>query len=146
MPSNCKVLDFSAFRKQRFGHAYDCALYIHDQAEWLESLIDFPSIRLLNAQCSESLATQLCEKHPDIILLESALDWADPIPLIQELDARYQVPIVMLCNSKPRPSKRVIKNAYAAGLSDLLYAGQADELVETLSVLLKYQRRLRTTV
>ena len=91
---------------------------------------------------TENLRSKLRGRTPELVLLESAFQWACPFETIDRLDYLLEVPIVLICDHQgDTPNAEIIKKAFDAGIHDTLYTPlKKDELSETLDVLLKLHR------
>lgn len=94
----------------------------------------------------EQLAAALKMGPPELVLLDSEIDWSEPLELMSWLHQRYHVPIVLLVRKRlvsRRPS--FIRRSYAAGITDVVYLPLAgDDLTQTISVLLRARREITT--
>jgi len=143
VPPVNNVLDFTRHFERRRLRSLHTVFYINERGRWNKQLTLFQSLRVLDIRSVDSLRSGLCENQPDLILLESDLSWADAIEVSRDLVVRMEVPIVMLWNRRSNVSRKAIKNAYAAGVTDMLLPPfDSDDISETLDVLLKYQRQV----
>jgi CheY-like chemotaxis protein len=137
------VVRLSDFRSSKKNQVARTIFYVHPEPEgkWSSLLESFSLLKIENICSSFELTSKLYLKKPDCILLESALGWTDPIHVIHELTQMLDAPIVMICDSNSTAhSQSQIKQAYAAGLYDVLYAPlKKEEILETLEVLLKFR-------
>jgi len=137
LPSN--VIDMAEYRSLHTPRELPVVYYLTGKDETYPQLAREAFFRLIVVGSEEELKTRLLSHAPDLILLDSDLSWAGPIPLIEWLTRLVEAPIVMLTAADAKASQ--IKEAFAAGLHDTLYTPlQDDELSETLDVLLKLRR------
>jgi len=124
------------------GYAFKI-FYISQNQEWSELLGQIPGVQIANVQSLDALSTYLLLDTPDLVLLESSVEWADPISIIEKLRQTVTAPMVLLCNSQNLvDDPTLLKKAYAAGVCDALFSPiNHDELLETVDVLLKFQRQ-----
>jgi AmiR/NasT family two-component response regulator len=90
------------------------------------------------------LRSFLNSSSPDIVILDSELDWVDPIEAIHYLNDHFSAPTVLLCQGRPqtRQNTHLLKRAYSAGLQDALFSPlDLHELGELLSVLLRLGKK-----
>jgi len=142
LPNN--VIELDAHRWRRNRSTAHTLFYINENGSWLELLASFPILRVENIQSEETLRTALVSAQPDLILIDSALRWADLVDLTAFLHDLVQVPIVMICHAPPnQKTSRLLKAAYAVGLHDAVFAPlRREEIFESLEVLLKFRRQL----
>jgi CheY-like chemotaxis protein len=141
IPSNVIDLDTHRWRRARFlTHSL---FYINEDGAWWNVLSSFPMLRVENVQDEETLRSRLLSSQPDLILIDSQIRWADLVELTSHLHHLVQVPIVMLCHAPPNAkTSRLLKQAYAVGLHDAVFAPlEREDLFESLEVLLKFRRQ-----
>lgn len=142
LPSN--VIDMAEYRSLHSTRELPIVYYLTGKEETYPQLAREAFFRLVVVGSEEELKTRLLTQAPDLILLDSDLSWAGPIPLIEWLSRLVEAPIVMLTPSDAKGT--LIKQAFAAGLHDTLYTPlKDDELSETLDVLLKLRRHASLT-
>lgn len=138
LPPN--VIDFAEFLGRRNPVDTHTVYYLNESGTWLDPLVSFPFLHVEDINSMEQLKTRLLSRTPDLIFIEAKLSWVDPISTISLLSSLVEAPIVMVCESSG-DSAPLIKQAYAAGVHDTLYAPlRRDDLFETLEVLLKLRR------
>lgn len=114
--------------------------YLHS-ARQTESLIaDLRTIQTVSVTDRNQLRTQLLSLVPQVVVIEADIKWAPALGLIEELHTGFDLPVILL-SDKPRSRGRtLIKQAYAAGVSDVLYKPlDPEEVLQSLGVLLKFQ-------
>jgi len=135
-PAN--VVDLGQYRALLKQDQLPTVYYLTGEDNCCAQLEKFQFMRLVVISSEEELKTRLLSHAPDLILLDSVLEWASPISIIQWLSRLIEAPIVMLSPDSGSPA---IKEAFAAGVHDTLYTPlKEDELSETLEVLLKFRR------
>jgi len=135
-PTN--VVDIGQYRALLKQGQLPTVYYLTGEENCCAQLEKCDFLRLVVISSEEELKTRLLSQAPDLILLDSVLDWAGPISIIQWLSRLIEAPIVML---SPESNAPTIKEAFAAGVHDTLYTPlKEDELSETLEVLLKFRR------
>lgn len=73
---------------------------------------------------------------PRAVFLDSQLSWANPLEVIREITAHEETPIVLLISQKKQT--HILKAAYQAGISDVLFAPyRREDILEALTVLLR---------
>ena len=137
------VIDLNSHRWRRARAVPHSLFYINENGAWLDLLSSFPFLRVEDIQDQDTLRSRLVLRAPDLILIDSQVRWADLVELTAFLHDLVQVPIVMICNDRPsQRTSRLLKQAYAVGLHDAVFAPlQREELFESLEVLLKYRRQ-----
>jgi CheY-like chemotaxis protein len=141
VPDNVITLDAHRWRRNRA--ATHTLLYINEGGDWLDLLASVPTLRVANIQSEEMLRSSLVAAQPDLILIDSRLEWHDLVALTAYLHDLVQVPIVMICNAPPSAkTSQLLKQAYAVGLHDAVFAPlRREEIFESLEVLLKFRRQ-----
>lgn len=140
LPSN--VVDLSYFR--RLGSERHTVFYLNEAGRWLETLTGFPFLHVEDIDSMELLKARLLSRTPDLIILESDIQWADPVNTIYLLSSLVEAPMVMIAEATSE-SAVLIKQAYSAGLHDTLYAPlKREDVREALDVLLKFRRSVST--
>lgn len=138
LPEN--VVDLAQYRSARGGDSRRSILYLSNQEEWL-SVLQTVAPRLRSVTSPDALSMQ---PPPDLVIIESWIEWADAIDLVERLVDLHAIPVLMLWNL-PRShakTRRAMKRAFAAGVADSLFTPlNRAELEETLDVLLKLQRQ-----
>lgn len=135
------VVDLAEFRRQR-AKGKPTLFYISNDADWLELLVSYRQFDVRSATSPEALVQLFQAGYPDVIFVESWLGWEPPLDLVRRLAEAYEVPIVMSFRSEEEPerTRKQIKQAYGAGVSDILMCPlHHEELKETLDVLIKLQ-------
>ncbi|MEZ4749993.1 MAG: hypothetical protein R3B54_05025 [Bdellovibrionota bacterium] len=135
------VVDLAEFRRQRI-QGRPTLFYISESADWLELLESYRLFDIRHATSVSELAHLFDSSYPDVVFVESWLSWGTPVELIRHLAETYEVPIILSFRegSDPESTRKQIKEAYAAGVSDALQCPlHREELKETLEVLLKLQ-------
>ncbi|MCB0406231.1 MAG: hypothetical protein KDD51_15735, partial [Bdellovibrionales bacterium] len=118
--------------------------YVSENVDWLELLESYRLFDVRHATSVSEMTTLLDSAYPDVVFVESWLTWQSPVALIRQLAEMYEVPIILSFRegSDPESTRKQIKEAYAAGVSDALQCPlHREELKETLEVLLKLQTR-----
>jgi AmiR/NasT family two-component response regulator len=136
------VIDLDRVRRHRSVGGWRTVFYLNEQRDHVSLLTHLNGLKIVDIHSNELLTTKLLLRTADLVLVESAIQWTCPIEVIQHLQHRLSVPIVMICDRKSLQENRsLVKQAYAAGVCDTLFAPlEIDELSETLHVLLKFQK------
>lgn len=141
-PDLSNVIRLADFRSRKQIPPSRTIFYIHGKNEkWISLLNSFSLLRTEGISSSFELSSGLYLRKPDLVLLESDLDWVNPLHLIEELHHLLDVPLVLIYDPKKSQKGQVqIKQAYSVGLYDVLFAPlQKEDLLETLEVLLKFK-------
>jgi AmiR/NasT family two-component response regulator len=136
------VIDLDRVRRQRSVGSWRTVFYLNEQRDHVGLLTHLDGLKIVDIHSTELLTTKLLLKNADLVLVESGIKWICPIEVVERLQHKLSVPIVMICDRKSLQENRsLVKQAYAAGVSDTLFAPlEIDELSETLHVLLKFQK------
>jgi DNA-binding response OmpR family regulator len=136
------VIPLGQFRLRRTA-AEHSVFYLTANERWLDLLSSCFATKVESVRGPDVLKAKLLRREPDLVLVESGIRWADPVDTIHHLHTLLEVPIVMICDARCGRNSRLIKRAFAAGVCDTLFTPlKHDELVESLDVLLKYQRHV----
>lgn len=137
------VISLSDFRERRFSSGAHRVFYLTDSGKYREEILALPSLQIEGVISAETLRAKLLTHSADIVLIEAALAWTDPVAAIHMLSSSIDAPIVMIADRSQTRDSELMKRAYAAGVHDTLYAPLCpDEVAETFSVLLKYRRSI----
>lgn len=137
------VIQLGAFRNRHADFRTHSLFYLNEGGRWLDLLTARQSLEVENIQSADGLKVKLLRRDPELVLLESGIRWGDPLETIKQLDYLLEVPIVMICDAQGGENSQLIKQAYSAGVYDVLFTPlKNDELNETLDVLLKFQRHV----
>lgn len=92
----------------------------------------------------EDLLVTLANSRPAFILIEATLSWADPIQLIARLSQLSASPILFLMKkSNSKKQDAVIRQAYQAGIFDILYLPlEEPEFREMVDLVLRVSRKV----
>lgn len=84
---------------------------------------------------------------PDLIMIDSQIPWVGLCDLIRDLTEQLDIPIVLLVKGRAsQRRKALLREAYAAGITDVVYEPLVEkELSETVQVLLRARRHARIT-
>ena len=138
LPDN--VIDFSKYLRERFPLLSRNILFICNENENTCPFSSIPVLRIEQIHSLSDLFAVLKRSPPELIFVESSLSWEDPLHIITEVHHITEVPIVMVCKSSPQQMSSLLKQAYAAGLSDVLKSPVLrDDLMEILSVFLQVE-------
>ncbi|MCB0416666.1 MAG: hypothetical protein H6617_09605 [Bdellovibrionaceae bacterium] len=135
------VVDLAEFRRQR-AQGRPTLFYISEGVEWLDLLESYRLFDVRHASSVPEMTRLFDSAYPDVVFVESWLSWATPVALIRQLAETFEVPIILSFRegADPESTRKQIKEAYAAGVSDALQCPlHREELKETLEVLLKLQ-------
>jgi CheY-like chemotaxis protein len=130
------VFDLSSYRARKFNDPMKKILLLSPSTpEALPVQLPLsPALETLEIQSEENLVASLPDSN--LILMNAQLDWADPITLISTIHKWNEAPIVLVCPQGERFAK-LIKQAYAAGISDILYAPvEPTDVIQILDVFL----------
>ncbi len=100
-------------------------------------------VHLVDIRDADTLTRKLLIRIPDVILVESSIQWTDALTTIRQLVDIMAAPVVLLVDGESQiQDPTLIKKAYAAGVCDTLFLPlDGDELRQTLSVLLHFQAK-----
>jgi AmiR/NasT family two-component response regulator len=137
-----QVIDLSQYR-YRISRAH-LVWYVSQNGAWSDLLSAFKFLLVDEIRSEEELAEKLSVRKPDLILIESTIKWASTVQVIEQLQESLQVPMIMIYDVRSKSSNpALIKRAYAAGCCDTLYTPlQSEDLLESLEVLLKFQKQV----
>jgi len=92
----------------------------------------------------EDLLKALSHSRPAFVLIRADLSWTNPLQLISVLEKFSNAPIVLMLkkqNSKKQNS--FIREAYQAGIFDILYLPLVDsEVEETVDLILRISKKV----
>ena len=96
--------------------------------------------------CEEDLLKALSQSQPAFVLLRADLSWTDPLQLISYLEKFCGAPIVLILKrQKSKKQETFIREAYQAGIFDILYLPLNDsEVEETLDIIRRISRKVIT--
>lgn len=139
-PPFADVIHLSEYRDLRSSLKSPTLLYLNREGAWLDSLDPTCALDIEDIRSALGLRHALVTRQADLVLIESDLDWMDPIDAVSELNALGSAPIVLIRRGGA-DDEQLLKRAFAAGLYDALSAPLCpEELRETLTVLLKMRR------
>jgi AmiR/NasT family two-component response regulator len=135
------VIDLAKFRLRQTDTDAHPIFYLSRDGAWLDMLSGFGFLEIEDIRSQLGLRHALLTSRPDLVLVESNLDWIDPIEAIQEISGSLNAPVVLIRHPEAGSDGNLLKRAFAAGLHDSLVAPLCpDELGEALGVLLKMRR------
>lgn len=138
-PPIADVIDLDDYRIRRRTDVHPI-FYLSRQGDWLDLLGQFDYVIPEDIRSPMGLRQALLTQQPDLILIESDLDWIDPVEAIEQIGLMMSTPIVLI-RSRDKDEGLLLKRAFAAGIQDTLSAPLCpDELSEALGVLLKLRR------
>ena len=130
------IIPFPLDRRLTALAAREPILVLSDHKKCLESLESIPVLQVETARSVNALASKLMFFKPRVIFLDSQLTWGDPLEIVRELNHHEDTPIILLISQKKQT--HILKAAYQAGISDVLFAPyRREDILEALSVLLK---------
>jgi len=141
------VVDLCAYRSYTLPQTHPSRIfYVTQGKERLSLLAAIPSLKVETIESSSQLKTKMMLHSPELVVIDSKLEWADALQVIRDLDYFLDVPIVMLCDKSQTPDRTfLVREAYDAGVHDILFAPfDAEDLKQTLGVLLKFQQSAKS--
>jgi|688.fasta_scaffold46180_6 response regulator of citrate/malate metabolism len=104
-----------------------------------------PQHQVCSLHSEEELRTALMVAKPKLILVRADLEWSDSLELIRQMESFSEAPrILLLKRAKGKKQELFIKQAYQAGISDILYLPlQQEEVVETLELLVRFSAKVQ---
>jgi AmiR/NasT family two-component response regulator len=120
--------------------------YLTESNRFLDKLQLIGSLQIESIDSKQNLRTKMLIHNPELVIVESGLSWVHCLEAISEMDYLLEVPIILIAESRDlKRSPGLVKDAYASGVHDVLFAPfDQDELTEALSVLLKYRETARS--
>ncbi len=147
LPGNVLVLE--AFRQRAVTQEtrQHTLFYLTDTCRWLPLLASFPFLQIQTIPSLLLLKSRLLAYMPDLILVESKIQWEEPVALIETLTSLLDIPVVMIYSPKDvKKNPDLLKRAFTVGMHDTLRTPlKRDELWEALDVLLKYRSQVSLT-
>lgn len=106
-----------------------------------------PQHQVCSLHSEEELRTALLVAKPKLILVRADLEWADSLEIIRQAGSFSEAPLILLLKKlKGKKQDLFIKQAYQAGISDVLYLPlQPDEVAETLELLGRFAAKVQTS-
>ncbi len=139
LPSN--VVSFSASRKKVTAPKAHTIFYINESLDCAPLLESLGDIYLVDIHNPETLTRKLLIRIPDVILVESGIEWSDALTTVRQMTDLMAAPVVLLVGENSiKEDPDLIRKAYAAGVSDTLFMPlDQEEVFQTLNVLLHFQ-------
>jgi len=97
-----------------------------------------------SVQSEEDLLKGLSQSRPAFVLIRADLSWTDPLQLVPYLEKFCGAPIVLILKKqKSKKQEAFIREAYQAGIFDILYLPFNDsEVEETLDVIRRISKKV----
>jgi len=127
------ILPFRSGRKS-IWFSFECSEHEFDLFSTFNS-----SAQIFRCRSEEMFCQVNRALNPEIIFIQSDLNWVDSFELIDLLKRKYSAPILMLYKSSKTPrSKDSIKRAYQAGVLEVIESNSdAFEIREAIEFALK---------
>jgi len=139
--ASSNVLNFDASRNKLPPSKSHTVFYINENRECAALLESLGDVHVVDIHDPDMLTRKLLIRIPDVIMIESSLQWSDALTTVRQMTDLMAAPVVLLVDRHcQNQAPQLIKKAYAAGVSDTLFLPlDKDEVQRTLNVLLHFQ-------
>jgi len=144
LPCASNVIDLVAYRARRRQLPMMTVYYLTQHRRGLPPL-EAMGLRIIEIQSEDQLVEAQGHNPPNLFILDSTIEWAPLMPLIERLQEQMGIPMILLCDRTFTEDRSQLKAAYARGICDTLtLPPEKNELEQALNVLLKLSERAST--
>jgi len=130
-----------AMRQYRMRPERGCVLYVTDQGRWSSELEESSGLPVVEVKSANELEAVLADISAHLLVVEKDVHWACSVELVSELNYLLEVPVLMLAPSCGPCAHDFLRDAYHAGVDDVLYDPWIEQgLNQAMNLLLKLHR------